>query len=157
MTEYWVSPMDISSRLYHPSPTPHAGLWQVLGIPERGETLYQALREGFSVSVLEHLSTAIGVGKSALATYALIPSATFQRRLKSKRFTTEESDRLYRLAQILGSALALFEGNEAATRQWLCEPVRGLGGRRPIEMAATSAQTTAVLDLIGRLEHGVIA
>ncbi|MBA1245512.1 type II RES/Xre toxin-antitoxin system antitoxin [Pseudomonas japonica] len=149
--------MDISSRIYHPVPPIRPGLWYSLGIPERGEPLYRALHEGFSVSVLDHLSVAIGVAKNALASYALIPPATLQRRLKSKRFNTEESDRLYRLAQILSAAFELFEGDEVATRHWLSEPVRGLGGRRPIEMARTSAETTAVLDLIGRLEHGVIA
>jgi uncharacterized protein (DUF2384 family) len=35
--------------------------------------------------------------------------------------------------------------------------VQGLGGARPAEMIATSAGTDAVLDLIGRLEHGVFA
>ncbi|MHC9037670.1 antitoxin Xre/MbcA/ParS toxin-binding domain-containing protein [Cobetia marina] len=35
--------------------------------------------------------------------------------------------------------------------------MRGLGGRRPVEMVATTAGAEAVLDLIGRLEHGVFA
>ncbi|AFT68843.1 hypothetical protein B5T_00558 [Alloalcanivorax dieselolei B5] len=61
----------------------------------------------------------------------------------------------YRFAEVLKAATDLFEGDKARARQWLLNPVRGLGGRRPIEMLATSAGAEAVLNLIGRLEHGV--
>ncbi|MCF5646003.1 DUF2384 domain-containing protein, partial [Pseudomonas syringae] len=54
-------------------------------------------------------------------------------------------------------ALDLFEDDTEGTRQWLANPVHGLGNRKPLEMLATSAEAQAVLDLIGRLEHGVVA
>ncbi|MDH5923683.1 DUF2384 domain-containing protein [Vibrio splendidus] len=56
--------------------------------------------------------------------------------------------------KVFSAALALFETEEAA-HQWLEQPVLGLGNRRPIDMLSTSEDTKVVLDVIGRLEHGV--
>ncbi len=74
-----------------------------------------------------------------------------------RQFNSEESDRLFRLAAVYKATLDLFEDDTGATRLWLADPVHGLGNRRPLEMLATSAEAQAVLDLIGRLEHGVVA
>ncbi len=68
-----------------------------------------------------------------------------------------ESDRLYRFAELFKAALDLFEGDAESARAWLFKPNVGLGGRRPVEMSATSAEYQTVLNLIGRLEHGVTA
>jgi len=54
-------------------------------------------------------------------------------------------------------ARPLYAGDEEAARRWLGEPSRGLGGRKPVDMLTTSAESESVLDLIGRLEHGVVA
>ncbi|MDL0433928.1 DUF2384 domain-containing protein [Marinobacter sp. TBZ242] len=51
------------------------------------------------------------------------------------------------------AAIELFEGNRAAADHWLHQEAVGLGGRRPIDVMETDPQQ--VLDLIGRLEHGV--
>ena len=56
--------------------------------------------------------------------------------------------------KVFQAALALF-GNEYANHRWLQHPVRGLGSKRPIDMLSTEEDTEVVLDLIGRLEHGV--
>jgi putative toxin-antitoxin system antitoxin component (TIGR02293 family) len=50
----------------------------------------------------------------------------------------------------------LFEDGVSAATKWMCSPVRGLGSRRPIDMLCTRVETNAVLDLIGRLERGVL-
>lgn len=131
--------------------------WEAIGIPPRGANLYRALREGVPYGVYKQLASAAGLEHQELARYLVIPPATLRRRSKSGRFKIDESDRLYRFAEILKSATDLFEGDRERARQWLISPVRGLGGRRPVEMLATSAETEAVLDLIGRLEHGVFA
>lgn len=143
--------------IFHPSANTQPDLWQALGIPSRGPRLYEALHDGLPYRVYTKLANATGLSKTQLARVVDIAPATLQRRVKSGHFTQDESDRLYRLAQVFSSALQLFEGNEPSAQRWLNQPVRGLGGSRPIDMIATSAQTDAVLDLIGRLEHGVFA
>ncbi|MEX5670013.1 antitoxin Xre/MbcA/ParS toxin-binding domain-containing protein, partial [Pseudomonas neuropathica] len=44
----------------------------------------------------------------------------------------------------------------SAVNEWLTSPVRGLGSKRPLEMLGTRVEANAVLDLIGRLERGVL-
>jgi putative toxin-antitoxin system antitoxin component (TIGR02293 family) len=79
------------------------------------------------------------------------------RRAKDGRFTCIESDRLYSLTTVLDAAYELFEGDVATARDWMISPARGLGMNAPLNMLRTRVETQAVLDLIDRLEHGVIA
>ncbi|GGF97994.1 MULTISPECIES: type II RES/Xre toxin-antitoxin system antitoxin [Cysteiniphilum] len=129
--------------------------WDAVGIPSRGERLYQAIHEGFSCEVFSKLADISGIEKNQLAKITTIAPASLNRRYKAGFFTEAESDRLYRYAEVYKSALNLFEGHDQKALHWLMSPVNGLGGRKPIEMLRTSAETKAVLDLIGRLEHGV--
>ncbi|WP_027351047.1 type II RES/Xre toxin-antitoxin system antitoxin [Halotalea alkalilenta] len=134
-----------------------ASFWKRVGMPPRGAGLHQALRDGIPYTVYTRLASMAGLEHKELAKYVVIPQATLQRRAKLGRFKQDEGDRLYRFAEVLEAATALFEGDKEGARQWLLHPVRGLGGRRPVEMLATSAEVEAVLELIGRLEHGVVA
>lgn len=132
-------------------------IWQQLGIAERGPKLYQALHNGFAYSVFDTLASLSGLDKKQLASVCQLAPATLARRAKVGKFTQDESDRLYRFATVLVAAIALFDNNIAAASRWLTEPVYGLGNKTPLAMLVTSAETQAVLDLIGRLEHGVFA
>ncbi|MFS1947260.1 antitoxin Xre/MbcA/ParS toxin-binding domain-containing protein [Vibrio lentus] len=58
--------------------------------------------------------------------------------------------------QVFQAALALFGSKEVA-HCWLNHPVQGLGNKRPIHMLSTAEDTKLVLNLIGRLEHGVFS
>lgn len=149
--------MATALKSYHAPKTSAPTFWQTVGIPARGAQLYNVLKEGMSFTVYKKLVAASGLEHKELARYVAIPPATLQRRAKAGQFNVDESDRLYRFAEVLNAASELFEGDNERARQWLLNPVRGLGGRRPLEMIATSAETEAVLDLIGRLEHGVFA
>lgn len=92
-----------------------------------------------------------------LARYAVISSATLRRRAKAGRLKLDESDRLYRFTVVFKSAIELFEGDRERARRWILNPVRGLDGRRPVEMVTTTVGTKALLDLIGRVQHGVFS
>lgn len=144
-------------REFTPSFYQSPSLWQQLGIAERGPKLYQALHEGFSYSVFDKLSSVSMLDKKQLAQVCQLAPATLARRAKLGKFTQDESDRLYRFATVLVAANALFDKDKIATKRWLTEPVYGLGDKAPLDMLATSAETQAILDLIGRLEHGVFA
>ncbi|PAJ76260.1 antitoxin [Pseudoalteromonas sp. NBT06-2] len=144
------------ANVFTPSQKP-LGFWGKVGFPARGPKLHQALHDGFPFDVYSKLAKLSGLDKSDLASATVIASATLQRRAKSGKFNRDESDRLYRFAEVFKAALDLFEGNNDSASLWLKSQVRGLGNKRPVDMLATSAETEAVLDLIGRLEHGVFA
>lgn len=147
--------MDTALESYHAPKSSPPTFWQIVGIPARGANLHDTLREGMSFNIYKKLVAASGLEHKALARYVGIPPATLQRRAKAGKFNVDESDRLYRFAEVFNAATELFEGDNERARQWLLNPVRGLGSRRPVEMIVTSAETEAILDLIGRLEHGV--
>ena len=150
--------MQVTIKEYRPKAVDRKeSFWQHLGLPSRGPKLHEALSEGIPYKVYTKLASATGLENKELARYVVISSATLQRRAKTGRFKQDEGDRLYRFAEVYKSAVDLFEGDQKRANAWLLNPVRGLGGRRPAEMIATTAGAEAVLDLIGRLEHGVFA
>ncbi len=65
-------------------------------------------------------------------------------------------DRLYRLAHIFTFAREVF-GDEAFAREWLHTPQVGLNNCTPLYMMKTEAGTREVEELLGRIEHGVLA
>ena len=60
-----------------------------------------------------------------------------------------------RYVKILVAAVGLFDGNEKEALRWLRNPVKALGNKRPVDMLSNDADTQIVLNVIGRLEHGV--
>ena len=126
-----------------------------MGLPSRRLELHEAVKEGIPYTVYTKLAAVSGLEIKELARYVVISSATLKRRAKAGRFTLDEGDRLYRFAVVFRSAVALFEGDPERARRWILNPVCALGGRRPVEMVATTVGTKAVLDLVGRLEHGL--
>lgn len=46
-------------------------------------------------------------------------------------------------------------GSEKNAHKWLSSPQYGLGNKIPIEYMSTEKGTQEVLDLLGRIEHGV--
>lgn len=140
---------------YHPSAHRVINVWESVGLPSRGIPLHQAIEAGLPVAFFDRLAKLLDVDKKSLAAYADIAPATLQRRLKAGRFSRDESDRLYSFVAVINAATDLFEGNGEAASQWLKRPVRALNNRCPIEMLATRVEADAVLDVIGRLEHGV--
>ncbi|HVR29408.1 MAG TPA: antitoxin Xre/MbcA/ParS toxin-binding domain-containing protein, partial [Thermoanaerobaculia bacterium] len=92
-----------------------------------------------------------------LARLIQISPRTLVRRREQGRLSSEESDRLLRVSRVLGKALALFDGDVAATRAWFSGPAPALGGRTPQEVAVTEVGAREVESLVGRLEHGVFS
>lgn len=142
-------------KTYQPTKSKQNDFWHMIDIPNRGEQLYTLLSQGLALSVFNRLAELSYLDKKQLAQALAIAPATLQRRAKLGQFNLDESDKLFRFATVFSAAIDLFEGDMNAAALWLKQPVRGLGEQPPLSMLITSAQTQAVLDLIGRLEHGV--
>lgn len=134
-----------------------SSVWTLLGVAPQGARLHAALHDGFPAEVFGRLSEMTGLGREALRHTLHFAPSTLQRRLSAGRFNLDESDRLFRVIKLLDEAQRLFEGDLDAARRWMNHPVKALGGRRPMELMATSAEATEVYNLIGRLEHGVFS
>jgi putative toxin-antitoxin system antitoxin component (TIGR02293 family) len=136
-------------------PTP-GSIWSTLGLPSRGTPLHDLIHLGLPFEYLNLIASILQVERKVISQAIGVSPASLARRAKTGRLNTVESDRLVGLMAVFGQALSLFEDGVSAATKWMCSPVRGLGSRRPIDILCTRVETNAVLDLIGRLERGVL-
>lgn len=113
------------------------------------------LTQGLAYSALERFRKHSGLTAETVAAATQIPRRTLARRKRQGKLTSQESERLYRLAVLFEKAADLFEGDVAAAREWLQSPAKAFAGRTPLQMAETEVGAREVENLIGRLEHGV--
>ena len=115
------------------------------------------VRRGLPFPMLDELAAAAGVGRLAMARVVGLSPTTMARRRTSGALTAEESDRLVRIARLVGMAHELMEGEGEAARRWLAEGHELLEGESPLERASTEAGGREVEQLIGRLRHGTFS
>jgi putative toxin-antitoxin system antitoxin component (TIGR02293 family) len=128
---------------------------QSIGIESDNLTgLISRIKQGLPVSSLTRLSKKLGVPEKRLLVVANIPQRTLTRRKKEGRFKPDESERVLRLARLYEQALKVFKIKESA-QQWFQSPVKGLGGKTPLEFADTEPGAQEVEDMLGRIADGV--
>lgn len=133
-----------------------ANIWCSVGLPASGIKLHEQIAQGFSPHLLDVIAEHSLLDKQAILAVAGVPKRTFSRRLSdNNRLTPSESNAIARVLNVFQAALELFEGDTAVAKQWCENPVVGLGGLTPLQLAATEAGRDAVFELIGQLEHGV--
>lgn len=130
-------------------------VWDRFGIPERGEKLYNALYVGFTYTIVIRISEIINLNDTEVAKFLRISKTTLSRRKKANRLNVEESDRCFRLIELIATVSQYFEEDEIRLAMWLKTPVFSLANKRPIDMVGTSAKLKEVHRLIHRLEHGL--
>jgi len=134
-----------------------AGIFARLGLVASSRAdLVAEIRLGLPVNVIDKLTQELAISQQTLLQIIALPTATLTRRRTQKRLTPQESDRVYRMAATYRAASELFDNDAKATRRWLNEPAKALGGNTPLQHLDTEAGADDVQDLIGRLEHGVI-
>lgn len=57
--------------------------------------------------------------------------------------------------ELLSACLVLFACDIQAAARWITSPARGLGGIAPIQLIGSDEGLRQVLNLIGRIEHGI--
>lgn len=118
--------------------------------------LIRLLREGLPYASLEATMEVLGLSREQIAAYLALPGRTLARRKRERRLHADESDRLFRLARVAATALAVFDDAEKA-RRWLGKRNRALGGEVPLTLLDTDAGTGMVEEVLGRIEHGVVS
>ena len=117
--------------------------------------LLERLEQGLPADAFGRLQSLLGVSQKVLAGYLGLSEATLHRRFAEGQFRAEESERLYRYAEMFEKAVHLFE-DEAKARAWLGKPALALGGQTPLDFARSEQGAREVLDVIERLEYGVL-
>ena len=128
---------------------------QSIGIQAgRLEDLILTVKKGLPVSSLHKLCKHMGVPESRLAVTVNIAQRTLTRRKSEGRLRPDESERVLRLARLFERAIEVM-GSEQGAQQWFQSPVKGLGGKTPLEFADTEPGAQEVAAMLDRIEDGV--
>ena len=117
--------------------------------------LADSIENGLPVAALDRLADTVAPDDARFK-FRLIPKATLERRRKSstQRLTSEEGDRLARLAKVFSFALDIYQAPEKA-REFLSRPHPMLDGKPPLDVAlATGPGADLVINLLGRAAYG---
>ena len=114
------------------------------------------IRRGLPSAALESLTGNLGLPQTELAAVLGIPERTLARRKKDGTLSPEESGKLVRLARAVGRATEVFEDRDAGLG-WLRRPNRALVGQAPLRLLDTEIGAESVMELLGRIEHGVFS
>lgn len=113
--------------------------------------------DGVPHSAFLKLHDLSGMSTHKFADLMNISMSTLARRARLGKFKHKESTVLLRYAAVYDSAVDLFEGNKQLAIGWLQKPLSPLGNVAPIDMLLTQTDTSCVLDVIGRIKHGIPA
>src|SRR5260221_5626202 len=117
--------------------------------------LMPLIRRGLPGASLVGVSDKLDLSVQATAQHLRLAKRTVARGLqKGHRLDAEESERVVRLARALAEATEVL-GSLAKARRWLQTPNRALGGEVPVRLLDTDVGSNAVLEELGRIEHGV--
>ena len=113
------------------------------------------IRAGLPATFLDRLRNTLDVTEAQLASVVWIPRQTLGRRRLRGVLRRDEGDRAATVARVFNAALAYFEGDRDHALDWLKHPNPALAGETPLQRADTATGAEDVLDLIGRLDHGI--
>ncbi len=119
-----------------------------------GRAAIEAARRGLPVSAVDAL---VETGRLSLAEIdrSVLPRKTLSHRTLGA-LTSDQSDRLIRVARVIAAAEDTFGSTEKAHR-WLRRPTTALDGEAPLELLDTSEGSRQVERLISRIDHGLAA
>ena len=119
---------------------------------------HDLLQEGLPARALSHLVGAMlflgadhgGFEKAVGISFR----AYYRKRQTAKPLSREQSGRVWRFAEILSRATAIF-GSQAEAEAWLDRPALALDQRKPLDLLSTPAGVESVEDHLTRVEYGV--
>lgn len=113
----------------------------------------RAVDAGLPAAAFAQLTRSLDIDHGLIA-----PESTLRRRVQDNmRFTTDESERMVRIARVHALAVDLF-GDEAAAQAWLNAPgayVPGAAAVAPYKLSVTDAGARLVEELLLRTAHGM--
>jgi putative toxin-antitoxin system antitoxin component (TIGR02293 family) len=119
--------------------------------------LLPLIREGLPTKSLESVAKVMEMSTLSTVEHLGLAKRTYARRVQAgKPLTSEESERIFRLARVFAQATCTL-GERDKARRWLLKPNRALGGAVPVTLLDTDIGAGAVFDELGRIAHGVFA
>lgn len=113
-----------------------------------------SVEKGLPVTALERFAVRVCPHDIRRFEYRVVPKPTLERRRREKKpLSTEESDRLARVAKVFAFGLEVFR-DEEKVREYLNRSHPMLDDKTPLEVAlATGPGADAVINLLGRAAY----
>ncbi|MEI4929593.1 antitoxin Xre/MbcA/ParS toxin-binding domain-containing protein [Aeromonas caviae] len=131
-------------------------LFSTLGIPRDPLGSHLWIVAGVAPGIIHRLAELMSTEAGLICRLAGISRSTVARKLKTGTpLSTSQGARVYGVVQALDAALSLHEYDTTSALSWLHRRAWGLGGVVPDQILNTPMGVQAVVDLVGRIEHGV--
>ncbi|MBM0493203.1 DUF2384 domain-containing protein [Aeromonas jandaei] len=143
---------------YHPSSDAANTncLLEALGIPRDPLGAHQWIVAGVAPDILYRLAELMKTDVGMVCQWVGISRSTLTRKLRiAAPLSISQGTRVYGVAQALDAVLAFHRNDTVKTLSWLNRTAWGLGGIAPAKLLTTSMGVQAVIDLVGRIQHGV--
>jgi len=114
------------------------------------------LKEGLPAGIVDVLGRELEISRKELARIAGVAERTLIRKIQEGRLTADQSERMARVARLLSRTIEVLGNKERALR-WLKAPRAYFGARPPLDYADTELGCQEVVNLLGRIEHGVFS
>jgi len=133
----------------------YLGVTEAVGFPETNLDFVDIIRKGLPVSVFSSLCDQIDLSEEMVAKSLRIATRTAARRKQQGGLLKpHESELVLRLARVMADGADVL-GSEEKAKKWLIADCRALGGKQPITLLDTDIGFQDVMDVFGRIEHGV--
>lgn len=127
-----------------------------LALPRNRLAAHRHIVAGVSPEVVIKLIALLGSDTRTVCAMIGIRRDALSRRIsQGAHLSPAQGDRLYWVALAMEAVLSLHNGDIIKSMRWLARPAWGLGGERPAEVLTSPMGAQAVIDLAGRIEHGV--
>lgn len=144
--------------IYHPGRDAATAnlLLESLGIPRDPLGAHQWIVAGVAPDILYRLAELMKTDTGTICQWAGISRSTLARKLRIEApLSTSQGTKVYGVVQALDAVLSLHEHDTTKAISWLSRPAWGFGGVAPAQLLNTPMGVQAVVDLVGRIEHGV--
>ncbi|MFM1702944.1 MULTISPECIES: antitoxin Xre/MbcA/ParS toxin-binding domain-containing protein [Aeromonas] len=139
-----------------PHITTSRSLAHALNIPSELLRVHLWIVAGVAPETIPQLAKMVMTDVGTICRLTGISKNTISRKLRTNTpLTIQQGSRVYGVILALDAARSLNENDNTKSIAWLHQPAKGLGGKMPAELLSTSVGVQAVVDLVGRIEHGV--
>lgn len=129
-------------------------IFEHIGVPQRSAfDLAELVEHGLPTGNLALLKQE-GLTSTEISEIVIPPRTLKHRIARGEPLSYEETDRMVRVARIVGLADNVF-GNHAKALLWLRQPDERIGGRTPLSMLRTDAGGRLVESMLWLIDEGV--
>ncbi len=112
--------------------------------------------EEAKISQVKEAAAAYNLAREEMAGILGVSEKTYYNMMQKPQLDTDKSDRFHFIQQILKSGAEAL-GSKASLSKWLKTPQPMLDGYIPLDMMRSITGANRVLQILGRIKHGITA